>query len=87
MTTQITATGSFATRIEAPRLRISSGRGNTDRPEVHIAMACQTADGDTSYTLLGWFDAADLTDAIVEAAQESAPVTPLSPTDPPPLAA
>lgn len=61
----IPATGKFARRDTRPTISVSGGRGNTDRPEVHLQLTTVDDSGETTVRVMGWFDAADLVDAIV----------------------
>jgi hypothetical protein len=61
MATTITGTGDFQPGAH-PTITISSGRGNTAEPEVHLII--RDADGDTSKTVMAWVRRDDLLAAI-----------------------
>lgn len=61
MTTTLKATGEFDGAT--PTLSVSSGRGNTDMPEIHLSLRDDT-DTDRTVTVFAWFDKADLLAAI-----------------------
>lgn len=63
MATTIKATGHFTGAT--PTLTVSSGRGNTDRREIHLSLR-DDSDGETTRTVFAWFDLADLLDAITD---------------------
>ncbi len=60
----------------APLLTISGGAGNTDVPEIHLALS-GSADGQDR-SVRGWFNRDELLDAIAEADRSSAKRTRLS---------
>lgn len=60
MSTTIRATGDFSGAT--PSLTVSSGRGNTGRPEIHLAIRDDS--DDTTRTVFAWFDRDALLDAI-----------------------
>lgn len=61
MSTTLKATGDFAGAT--PTLTISSGRGNTGRPEIHLSLR-DDSDSEITRTVFGWFDRDSLLDAI-----------------------
>lgn len=61
MSTTIKATGDFSGAT--PTLTISSGCGNTGRPEIHLAIR-DDSDPETTKAVLAWFDRDALLDAI-----------------------
>lgn len=61
MSTTIKATGDFSGAT--PSLTVSSGRGNTGRPEIHLAIR-DDSDPETTKAVLAWFDRDTLLDAI-----------------------
>lgn len=60
MSTTIRATGDFSGAT--PTLTVSSGRGNTGRPEIHLAIRDDS--DDSTRTVFAWFDRDTLLDAI-----------------------
>ncbi len=54
MSTTLKATGDFHMGA-APTVTVSSGRGNSDRPEIHIILRDET-EGESSRTVMGWFE-------------------------------
>ena len=80
--TTLHATGTHPVKTEAPSLVVTGGQGNTNRPEVHLAIRYPSLGGETSYSVVGWFDSADLTDAIIEHSNSH-----LHPSEVPPRAA
>jgi hypothetical protein len=62
MATTLKATGDFLAGT-TPTLTISSGRGNTTAPEIHVILRDDT-DGESSRTIMGWFDRNELLAAI-----------------------
>lgn len=65
MATTLKATGDFYAGA-APTLIVSSGRGNTHQPEIHIMLRDET-EGETSRTVMGWFSRDELLAAIEKA--------------------
>lgn len=61
----IKATGTY-TAGETPTLTVSSGRGNTDAPEIHLILR-DDSESDTSRSLMAWFDRDELLQAIHDA--------------------
>lgn len=61
MSTTLKATGEFAGAT--PTLVVSSGRGNTGRPEIHLAIR-DDSDIESTRAVFAWFDRDDLLDAI-----------------------
>lgn len=62
MSTTLRATGDFHAGV-SPTLTISSGRGNTDQPEIHFILRDES-DGESSRTVLGWFSRDEVLAAI-----------------------
>ncbi len=69
MTTTLKATGDFHAG-QAPTITVSSGRGNSDDPEIHLILRDET-DGESSRTVMGWFDRTELLAAIDAATRKS----------------
>lgn len=63
MSTTLKATGEFV--AATPILTVSSGRGNTGRPEIHLALRDDS--DESTRTTFAWFDRDDLLNAIHEA--------------------
>lgn len=66
MATTLKATGHF---IDAtPTLTVSSGRGNSNRPEIHLSLRDDS--GESTRTVFAWFSRDELLDAIHDADAE-----------------
>lgn len=61
MSTTLHATGRFAGA--APTLSVSSGRGNSSRPEIHLSIR-DDSDAESTRVVQLWVDRDDLLDAI-----------------------
>lgn len=61
MSTTLKATGEFDGAT--PTLTVSSGRGNSDRPEIHLSIR-DDSDGDTTRAAFAWFVRDELLAAI-----------------------
>lgn len=61
--TTIKATGIHPQGL-TPTLTISSGRGNTRKPEIHLILRDDTGDSESSRSVMAWFERDALVDAI-----------------------
>lgn len=61
MSTTLKATGDFDGAT--PTLSVSSGRGNIDRPEIHLSLR-DDSDPESTRTVFAWFDRDELLAAI-----------------------
>lgn len=61
MSTTLKATGEFAGAT--PTLTVSSGRGNSDMPEIHLSLR-DDSDSDSTRTVFAWFTRDELLEAI-----------------------
>lgn len=68
MATTIKATGNYHAG-ETPTLTVSSGRGNSPHPEIHLILRDDSA-SDSSKSVMAWFDRDALLDAIHDADAE-----------------